>query len=1664
MNFVGGQISDALQVWDNVNGSVKSTTNVPATATITAPSPVTKSKAAGSSGKSSGLDMTFITPSLLAVGRLNDSRVDSLAHTLSGQPALFWNLSGKPLSNTIVRKLHCQVIDFPWTTPGHFTQAPSLECVFRQCYSIKAWLDLKSKNVAVIHCGNGKSRTGILIACYLRYTSAFPRVKDGFEFFCNTRLQSNITPVLSPSYQILFENVDRATDHGGRPNPYPLHLKCLAISGLPVDDMPCLEVWDMHGLVFNSHSGMTASPTRCAWSTEYGDGFFRVAADLRGDFSIMCRFGGSHALTRDKTTLIFKYQNSTGFLPPDVIELSKRNVDVNPEYTDSLEDATFTVHLMFDAVSEAAMQKARMEKTQFVDAYQLRGQAAFDAGLDEISKHHLVEPEATVCDKLLSSTCPPHYAGVLAQLANNNSGVALKIMHFAMKRATQLAALDSSSPARSPLPTSPYLVKHSKSSLGVSKSGDGARMSMQSSFQSDVAVQRLFQEDKDPFEKSVLQKAIEFNGEHQELDNKKSGTTTSKRVADSDDDDDVDTPQRPTFGSKPKSRPAPSPPKSMSPAIPKCSVCEDDSAAKDDQLVNCTVCQLGYHAICVGARRIPFTLKSAKERENRTKYIQKHYSSWKCKSCKELEGSPTSGQNGHMTADSSISNGHEGSKNSQDLAKLMTILSSSGLSVDELVQMDESEQKKALLAATAQHQQSTSSTSSVINGDLDINGALQALPHAEPITQAPSDPRYNKYVKMFQVGLPVSIIRTKMKAEGLDPDLVLNPAVPLPPLPLTSNPSFSQSGGRGGAGSAGLSRVASKQNVASRSSSSVSTTSQDGEWQQQLPSENPRYSKYFNMLKVGLPLTAVAQKLHSDGLASSVQIATMILNNTPPPSSSGGTDETRGRSDSAGTTTSSVPASGTDSGGGTNNQQDSSSKSSSVMIGNDDKGRLNSKDNIVVDEEELKKIEEKEAAALSSKKKNDGAEPLIVLQESMMYGKFFRMLKVGLPKNTIKMKMQQAGLDPSMLDRNPKDELTMKELAASRQKSLRTQESAEEEDKKDDEKENATGTDQSGGDGSGQEEAGECVPLEEHPVYAKYFKMLKVGLPLAMVKTKLLNQETDTEGVVDPDVLTLDPSTLHPIKLREKEPEAAPEEMIALQDHPDYGRYLKMMKVGLPLIAAKAKMKEDGFDPDLLDRDLTAPVPVDPTSTLRAKAKKAALATSPKPKVVRKKKLHWKAIDVSKLGDDSVWAEDEVDIKMDDEEFNRLFVESDSKSSAQSLAKSSKDALKKQQSLLDMKRGQNGGIALARLKMSFGEVRERILKMDDTAFTAEQFRSLQEYLPTTEESLALRRYLGDPEQLGVAERYMLEMLNNLPSTTVGSNCLDCILYKQQFKTIISELNDSITRVENACDDVKMSPKLKMVLRTILKVGNQMNGGEDRRGFSLDSLLKLQSAKAFDKKTNVLQYIVKLIYNNDESCLQFPEDLVHLADAVRISVEGMIVEKSSLETEQAKCTRLMQNLREENDGRVQLSDMEDFLERAAKAIEVLEEKLNKMQKKFVSVLDYFGEESSMGSQEFFETLKTFVDAFIEERSVYERIRKAEARKSAVAAQAAAAPSRQQRAVTLNQIEVDPYQLRLDRLDLSSSPASRSPSPSPSTNVNSPNKPLPRKPTRRNSTFT
>jgi hypothetical protein len=318
-----------------------------------------------------------------------------------------------------------------------------------------------------------------------------------------------------------------------------------------------------------------------------------------------------------------------------------------------------------------------------------------------------------------------------------------------------------------------------------------------------------------------------------------------------------------------------------------------------------------------------------------------------------------------------------------------------------------------------------------------------------------------------------------------------------------------------------------------------------------------------------------------------------------------------------------------------------------------------------------KPVTEKELLTSAESKPTDGngtesseSGPQVPFIEHPEYGKFFRMLKAGIPAAAVKNKMTQEGFDPNLLDNQPTD-LAPVDLPKK----------------------------------SGAE-AEELVACKDHPVYSKYFKMLKVGLPVANVKAKM-----EQEGY-DPTILDKAPTDMVPVEIKGAE-DPGPGEMVPLQDHPAYGKYLRMLKVGLPLVAAKQKMVDDGFDPSVLDKKPADLVPLD--TNYRAPEPKAALkrlpTKSPAAKI-RKKKLHWKALDKSRVGADSLWAADEDDesFDLDPEEFEQLFVQKEQKGAAKPVLSEPK---KKAVVLVDPKRAQNAGIALARVKLPFVEVRER---------------------------------------------------------------------------------------------------------------------------------------------------------------------------------------------------------------------------------------------------------------------------------------------------------------------------------------------------------------------
>ena len=77
---------------------------------------------------------------------------------------------------------------------------------------------------------------------------------------------------------------------------------------------------------------------------------------------------------------------------------------------------------------------------------------------------------------------------------------------------------------------------------------------------------------------------------------------------------------------------------------------------------------------------------------------------------------------------------------------------------------------------------------------------------------------------------------------------------------------------------------------------------------------------------------------------------------------------------------------------------------------------------------------------------------------------------------------------------------------------------------------------------------------------------------------------------------------------------------------------------------------------------------------------------------------------------------------------------------------------KKYNCLIDIKRAQNASIALARIRLPFDQLRDKLMALDDSTLTSDQLSSLVEYLPTDKEALTIANHV---------KRNGLEALNHL---------------------------------------------------------------------------------------------------------------------------------------------------------------------------------------------------------------------------------------------------------------------------------------------------------------
>ena len=507
--------------------------------------------------------------------------------------------------------------------------------------------------------------------------------------------------------------------------------------------------------------------------------------------------------------------------------------------------------------------------------------------------------------------------------------------------------------------------------------------------------------------------------------------------------------------------------------------------------------------------------------------------------------------------------------------------------------------------------------------------------------------------------------------------------------------------------------------------------------------------------------------------------------------------------------------------------------------------------------------------------------------------------------------------------------------------------------------------------------------LKDDPKYERYFRMLKVGMPLDVVKHAM------TKDGFDPTVMDGD----------HNKPAGLP-----LKDDPRYTKYFKMLKMGISKDQVKHAMERDGIAPEIMDQDPNEPVNLE---IIKRKELKKEKDTH------RRARLHWNTL--QKVRSNSLWAKIEKDpevsqIDIDEEEFANLFQANLTPSiSPKGLgAQRQKGAAVR---VIDPKRANNGGIILARLKMSHDEMADAVDRIDGEALTAEQIEHIIEYLPTKQERESLEEYMLEGDQdaaekfdgLCECEKFMVSMM----TVKHAKRKVRALLFRLQFMGCLESIAEDTDLIETSCDQLTNSARLRQLLGIVLQFGNRLNtagsGNKRKAGaFTLDSLLKLSQAKAFDKKTTFLHYVVLIVQRNNENLLTFKDDLPTVATADKVYWDQCLTDLEEVENQLENVRRISLyqarsaqkfGLREtgggdDNDslGDVELSLEEEvealrathiglFTLQAIKQVSALRDKVERTKRKFTRTIEYFGEdEQKWQPHELFNVIGKFVRDF------------------------------------------------------------------------------------------
>ncbi|KAI9224826.1 hypothetical protein BC828DRAFT_372434 [Blastocladiella britannica] len=301
--------------------------------------------------------------------------------------------------------------------------------------------------------------------------------------------------------------------------------------------------------------------------------------------------------------------------------------------------------------------------------------------------------------------------------------------------------------------------------------------------------------------------------------------------------------------------------------------------------------------------------------------------------------------------------------------------------------------------------------------------------------------------------------------------------------------------------------------------------------------------------------------------------------------------------------------------------------------------------------------------------------------------------------------------------------------------------------------------------------------------------------------------------------------------------------------------------------------------------------------------------------------------------------------------------------------------------IIDGKRSQAINIMLGRNKLSFGDLRRAILKLDFEIMTRPFITQLRQHgVPTPDDIGKLTGFSAEElENLGRAEQFYVEMIK---IERLGPR-LAAMDYFLRFSERTADLNHDIKTVTKASKALLSSDSLHDLLQLILTMGNYMNTGfrGNAHGFKIGSLNKLVDTKSADNKRTLLHFLVETVAAKIPKLLQFTTDLKDVAAACRVSMESVGSEKAEVVTGLKDIDRLLETVYDKDDDATRdpldrfRPVFRDFSEMANAKLVDIENDYAVMLEDYKQVVAKFGEDPiKTPIEEFFGVFQQFLTSF------------------------------------------------------------------------------------------